>query len=115
MNEQNSNQINKTSYYALPCGRQLESYMWMRAMTGPEWSMVKYLYRAGQKDGESGEKDRAKAEHFARFLAERTMHSADKWMEFAAHEVESARKWDGVKIVTGSFGGRFYDSTALAR
>lgn len=65
----NNNQIDNTDYYRLPSGRQLEDFMAARKLSFAEGSALKYLFRAGKKDGESTEKDRAKAEHYIRFIA----------------------------------------------
>ena len=65
----NNEQIDNTNYYRLPSGRQLEDFISERRLSFAEGSALKYLYRAGQKDGEPAEKDRAKAEHFIRFIA----------------------------------------------
>ena len=65
----NNNQIDNTDYYRLPSGRQLENFISERRLSFAEGSALKYLIRAGKKDGESAEKDRAKAEHFIRFIA----------------------------------------------
>ena len=62
----NNEQIDNTSYYALPSGRQLEDFIAERRLSFAQGSALKYLWRAGKKDGETAEKDRAKAEHFIR-------------------------------------------------
>lgn len=65
----NNEQIDNTSYYTLPSGRQLEDFIAEHGLKFAEGSALKYLWRAGKKDGESAEKDRAKAEHFINFIA----------------------------------------------
>ena len=65
----NNEQIDNTDYYRLPSGRQLEDFIADHGLKFAEGSALKYLWRAGKKDGESAEKDRAKAEHFIRFIA----------------------------------------------
>ena len=65
----NNEQIDNTDYYRLPSGRQLEDFIAERGLKFAEGSALKYLFRAGKKDGESAEKDRAKAEHFINFIA----------------------------------------------
>ncbi len=65
----NNEQIDNTDYYRLPSGRQLEDFIAERGLKFAEGSALKYLFRAGKKDGESAEKDRAKAEHFIHFIA----------------------------------------------
>ena len=67
----NNEQIDNTDYYRLPSGRQLEDFIAEKRLSFAEGSALKYLYRAGKKDGESAEKDRAKAEHYIRFIARR--------------------------------------------
>ncbi len=68
----NNTQIDRTSYYALPSGRQLEDFIADRNLSFAMGSAVKYLFRAGKKDGEAKEKDLAKADHFIRFIAARS-------------------------------------------
>lgn len=67
--EPNNNQVNNTSYYMLPSGDQLEDFIEAMGMGFAKGSAVKYLWRAGKKDGESADKDKAKAEHYIKFLA----------------------------------------------
>ena len=91
----NNNQIDNTSYYILPCGRQLEDFIvWMRLDFA--WgSALKYIWRAGMKDGESASKDRMKAYHSLRLIS-RTRHES---MDNLERELErlytGAREWDG--------------------
>jgi hypothetical protein len=68
----NNNQIDNTSYYTLPSGRQLEDFIYSRRLNFAAGSALKYLWRAGKKDGESKEKDLKKAEHYIRFIASHT-------------------------------------------
>lgn len=72
----NNTQIDRTSYYALPSGRQLEDFIADRNLSFAMGSAVKYLYRAGKKDGEDKAKDLAKADHFVRFIAKRANRSS---------------------------------------
>ena len=65
----NSNQINSTSYYQLPCGKFLEDFIYYRGLNFNMGSALKYRWRAGNKDGESREKDLAKCEHYIIFEA----------------------------------------------
>lgn len=67
----NNNQIDNTSYYTLPSGKQLEDFIHAMGLPFAVGSALKYLWRAGKKDGESKEKDLKKAEHYIRFLASR--------------------------------------------
>jgi hypothetical protein len=68
----NNNQIDNTSYYTLPSGKQLEDFIHIKNLTFAAGSALKYLWRAGNKDGESMEKDLAKAEHYIQFMASHT-------------------------------------------
>ncbi len=68
----NNEQIDKTSYYVLPSGRQLEDFIFDWDLDFATGSALKYLWRAGRKDGECAAKDKAKAEHFIRFIARHT-------------------------------------------
>jgi hypothetical protein len=71
----NNNQIDNTSYYTLPSGRQLEDFIYAECLNFAAGSALKYLWRAGKKDGESKEKDMKKARHYIRFVASRTNSS----------------------------------------
>lgn len=62
-------QIDQTSYYRLPCGKYLEEFIYEKKLNFNMGSALKYLWRAGYKDGESLEKDLKKAEHYIRFEA----------------------------------------------
>ncbi len=64
-----SAQIDNTSYYLLPCGLYLEDFIYAKRLNFNMGSALKYLWRAGYKDGESLEKDLSKAEHYIRFEA----------------------------------------------
>ena len=66
----NNTQINKTSYYQLPCGMFLEDFIYSKGLNFNMGSALKYKWRAGHKDGESQEKDLAKCEHYICFEAE---------------------------------------------
>ena len=48
----NNEQIDNTSYYRLPSGRQLEDFIAEHGLKFAEGSALKYLWRAGKKDGE---------------------------------------------------------------
>ena len=71
----NNNQIDNTSYYTLPSGKELEDFIHIKNLTFAAGSALKYLWRAGRKDGESKEKDMKKVEHYIRFIASRTVSS----------------------------------------
>ena len=62
-------QINNTSYYRLPCGFFLEDFIYAKGLNFNMGSALKYLWRAGYKDGESEDKDKAKAKHYIDFEA----------------------------------------------
>lgn len=62
-------QINNTTYYLLPCGKYLEDFIYEKGLNFNKGSALKYLWRAGYKDGESEEKDLKKAEHYIKFEA----------------------------------------------
>ena len=95
MSVPNNNQIDNTSYYLLPCGRQLEDFIVWRRLDFAWGSALKYIWRAGMKDGESASKDRMKADHYLRLIS-RTCHES---MDNLEHELErlhaEAREWDG--------------------
>ena len=86
----NNEQIDHTSYYALPSGRQLEDFIADRNLSFAMGSAVKYLYRAGKKDGEAKAKDLAKADHFIRFIAARSGRSlADTYDRALNHALDA--------------------------
>lgn len=64
----NSEVIDKPNYYQLPSGRFLEDFIAAKGLSFALGSAVKYKWRAGKKDGESAEKDLAKARHYTKFL-----------------------------------------------
>lgn len=65
----NNSQISNTSYYLLPCGKYLEDFIYEKKLNFNMGSALKYLWRAGYKDGETLEKDLSKAEHYIKFEA----------------------------------------------
>lgn len=65
----NNEQINNTSYYQLPCGKFLEDFIYFKKLNFNMGSALKYMWRAGNKDGESRAKDLAKANHYIMFEA----------------------------------------------
>lgn len=92
----NNAQINKTSYYVLPCGKQLEDFIDIHNLGFILASALKYTYRAGLKDGETKEKDMAKADHFIRYLAEhRKGTTYEHWRQRVDTLDLLARQWDG--------------------
>ena len=94
-NQKNSEQIDNTSYYKLPCGKYLEDYIFHKGLNFAEGSALKYMWRAGSKDGESENKDNDKCKHYCKFLA---IHGAVD-VESVVSEVErwrdEATTWDG--------------------
>ena len=63
-------QISNTDYYRLPCGKYLEDFIYYKGLNFNMGSALKYLYRAGKKQGESDDKDRRKAAHYIEYEAE---------------------------------------------
>ena len=90
-----SEQINKTTYYQLPCGKFLEDFIYAKGLNFNMGSAVKYKWRAGNKDGESETKDLMKADHYIRFEAQCRGCS----LQVVADEVDAllkeARIWEG--------------------
>lgn len=91
----NSNTIDRPEYYDLPCGRQLEDFIWERGLSFFTGSALKYRWRAGRKDGESREKDLAKANHFAREIAMRKRVALASVQAYVLSLVHDAEVWDG--------------------
>ena len=88
-------QINQTSYYLLPCGKYLEDFIYAKGLNFNMGSAVKYRWRAGNKDGESKEKDLAKCEHYVKLEAKkRKVPLTDVNSEVCGLVVE-ATEWDG--------------------
>ena len=89
----NNCQISGTSYYRLPCGLFLEDFIYEKGLNFNMGSALKYLWRAGYKDGESEEKDKAKAKHYIDFEAKcRNIDSKDVEEEVLALR-EEAYNW----------------------
>lgn len=87
----NNNQIHNTSYYQLPSGRQLEDFIEDYSLSFAIGSAVKYLWRAGNKDGEPADKDRSKAEHFIALEAKRQGVEYDYIANYVKHLIELAK------------------------
>ena len=87
----NNEQIDNTSYYTLPSGRQLEDFIADHGLKFAEGSALKYLWRAGKKDGESAEKDRAKAEHFILFTAKESNVAPSTVKMYLEHLIKMAQ------------------------
>lgn len=73
----NSEVIERPDYYTLPDGSQLEDVIAYYEMDFYLGSALKYVWRAGRKDGESCEKDMAKADHYIRRYVRRRGHDLD--------------------------------------
>lgn len=89
----NNNQIDNTSYYTLPSGKQLEDFIYHKGLTFAEGSALKYLWRAGKKDGESKEKDLKKAEHYIRFYARKIIYSSAAIRNYLYKLIEEAKEY----------------------
>ena len=92
----NNTQINETSYYRLPCGKYLEDFIAAKGMSFALGSAVKYKWRAGKKDGESFEKDLAKARHYTKFL-DINVNGVD-WDKRVDELIAEATAWDGSQM-----------------
>jgi len=91
----NNTQINNTDYYKLKCGKYLEDFIWACNLNFAWGSALKYLFRAGHKDGEGFSKDVEKARHYISFLALHTSMSEREWGTILNDTLRSAREWDG--------------------
>jgi hypothetical protein len=89
----NNNQIDNTSYYTLPSGKQLEDFIHAKNLTFAQGSALKYLWRAGKKDGESKEKDLNKAEHYIRFIANHTFDSRSSVRTMLDNLINEAKEY----------------------
>lgn len=94
----NNEQIDQTDYYRLPCGRYLEDFISWRRLDFAWGSAVKYLWRAGKKDGELAAKDIAKARHYIRFIAARSSDLEDAIALYVDSLVSQAYAWDGKEV-----------------
>lgn len=68
----NNNQIDNTDYYLLPSGKYLEDFIWHKKLSFAHGCALKYVWRAGKKDGESRSKDHDKYGHYIHFIAKET-------------------------------------------
>lgn len=91
----NSDIIDRPDYYELPCGRQLEDFIWERGLTFFTASALKYRYRAGKKDGEAREKDLAKARHFTLGISRRKGIDLASVEGYITSLVRDAKQWNG--------------------
>lgn len=94
----NAQQIDNTDYYRLPCGMYLEDYIRHMRLDFATGSALKYRWRAGHKDGESAEKDGAKAAHYVRFIAEHDGCAAAEVEKRVAYLLRQAAAWDGKEV-----------------
>lgn len=93
----NNEQIDKTDYYRLPCGKYLEDFIFWKGLNFAEGSALKYLWRAGRKDGESVEKENLKCIHYCKFLAERGCVDTESVVQEMNILYDQANAWDGVE------------------
>lgn len=89
----NNNQIDKTSYYVLPCGLNLEDYIHWAELDFNMGSAVKYHYRAGNKDGESKDKDLNKCYHYVRQIAVKEHMDPNEVYRLVIAHVNRALNW----------------------
>ena len=97
----NSEIIDNPDYYRLPCGKYLEDFIWHRNLNFAWGSALKYLWRAGHKDGESKEKDMNKCMHYVRSMSKHYCKLFCKeydekfMMRVVEYLYDKASKWDG--------------------
>ena len=92
----NSEVINDPDYYRLPCGKYLEEFIAYKRLDFMTGCAVKYMWRAGKKDGESNEKDLKKCNHYEKFKSEWLgVFSKEDIHQEIVELVEEAREWDG--------------------
>lgn len=94
----NAQQIDNTDYYRLPCGMYLEDYIRHMRLDFATGSALKYRWRAGHKDGESAEKDGAKAAHYVRFIAEHDGCAVAEVEKRVAYLLREAAAWNGKAV-----------------
>lgn len=91
----NNEQIDSTDYYRLPCGRYLEDYIYVRGLSFAEGSALKYMWRAGKKDGEPIQKDMRKMHHYCEFIAREKDCATEDVAEYIESLEREAKSWDG--------------------
>ena len=96
----NNEQIDNTSYYKLPCGRNLEDFIYEQRLDFSSGSALKYLWRAGKKDGESTSKDMDKCMHYCKFIAKKSCCSTEKVLDEVRSLRDKAMTWGFVKVQT---------------
>lgn len=89
-----NNQIDKTSYYRLPCGLYLEDFIEYEELDFKWGCAVKYKFRAGKKDGEPEDKDLGKCYHYVNEIAAREAMQQNGVYEEVCALVDKAMKWD---------------------
>lgn len=87
----NNDIIDHPSYYRMPDGNDLEDFIYGLQLNFDEGCAVKYLFRAGFKDGESRTKDECKASHYAMRIAKRHRVDVLEVMETLNYIVEGAK------------------------
>lgn len=93
----NNEQIDNTSYYKLPCGRYLEDFIHEKCLNFAAGSALKYLWRAGKKDGESTSKDMDKCMHYCKFIARRHDCSINEVFNEIKLSYDKAMTWGFTK------------------
>jgi len=94
----NNNCIDNTPYYALPCGKQLEDFIWEMELDFFWGSAIKYAWRAGKKDGESTDKDTKKKLHYVRLLSAKFAMPESAILVHLKALCDGAKGWDGTRI-----------------
>lgn len=89
----NNEQIDNTSYYKLPCGKYLEDFIDEVCLSFAGGSALKYLWRAGKKDGESTSKDMDKCMHYCKFIAKKRRCSYKKVFNIIKSIYNDAMIW----------------------
>ena len=98
----------KNKYYANEYGVELNEYLkrnfkYEELVGWYTMQVLKYLVRAGKKEGESYDKDRNKALDYAKELAnlsnenELTEYTTDDIMGFIQELAEDFKQWEGIK------------------
>jgi hypothetical protein len=96
-------QIDKTSYYKLPCGLYLEDFIEHEHLDFKWGCAVKYKYRAGKKDGETEEKDLNKCYHYVNEIAAREAMEHELVYQTVCAYVDEALNWDPPQYVKDAY------------
>ena len=100
----NSEIIDNPNYYRLPCGKYLEDFIWYRNLNFAWGSALKYLWRAGHKDGEPKEKDMSKCMHYLRSIVKNSNGCFDRVYDEESvrnrlnYLYAEANNWNGVEF-----------------